>query len=50
MKVYEIVEALQHAKPNFEVHIIDTNGDEYPEIITIDTDEAKNVYIVVKSI
>lgn len=48
MKVKEVIEALQHADPNFEVQITDTYGNEYSEIITLDTDETENVYIVIK--
>lgn len=47
MKVKEILEALKQADPNFEVQITDTAGNEYTEIITIDTDKTENVYIVI---
>lgn len=48
MKVKEVIEALQKANPEFEVRITDMNGNEYPEIIVLDTDKVENVYIVIE--
>lgn len=50
MKVKEVIEALQNANPEFEVQITDMNGNEYPEIIVLDTDEVENVYIVLEDL
>lgn len=50
MKVKDIIEALQNANPNFEVKVIDKDGNEFPDIFTLDTDMKESVYIVLENI